>query len=190
MKKLIMLSAPPRAGKDTFYNVAACLDSLKYVRLSFAEELKRLTHAALGIEKPPSYFEEVKDESVKCFYDKTPREAYIAFSENFMKPLAGKDVWGKIIYDRIEKAIIDFNETVIITDLGFKDEAEYICSQKITKEEIAIVHIYRPGTDFSKDSRNYVEIQGVKTFHLDNPGEGYFEKYVENIKNLLAELSN
>lgn len=182
MKRVIMLSGPPESGKDRFFKTCQSTSPI-FVRVSFADEVKRRTHAALGIDSSYyDYFEKNKDEPHHLFFGKTPRQAYIAFSENFMKPFAGKNIWGRLVYAQV-KEHLDNGKIVVITDLGFREEGEYLLEMGIDPNEIAIVHLRRRGKNFSNDSRRYVWLQYVQHYNMesDNNFDNNILAFLENV---------
>lgn len=83
MSRVILLSGPPKAGKDESVRQIQTLFPRTF-RLGFADCLKDSVHAAYGMPGVPfDHFEAVKDEPRDEFFGSTPRQAYIAFSETF-----------------------------------------------------------------------------------------------------------
>ena len=105
MTKIILLNGPPRCGKDYAGNL---LTGPGARVAKFAHVLKERTHAAYSIlhrgqPAPHDWFETTKDEPCGEFLGRTPREAYIAFSEQFMKPLHGVDIFGRLLLAELAK---------------------------------------------------------------------------------------
>lgn len=128
--KVILLSAPPRSGKDTaareIIREAAELNLFGVV-VHMAFNLKTATHAVYasfaGMTVPPAFdhFEDRKDENSGFFLGQTPRQAYIDFHDNWIKPTHGKTYIAGLCAKKLELAAkFGF---VIIPDIGNEDEA-------------------------------------------------------------------
>src|ERR1700693_991262 len=119
----VLLNGPPRSGKDT---VADYLTTVlgNSVKISLAASLKNMVHRAYGLtDVPYNHYENTKDEPNEDFLGITPRQAYRAFSETYMKPLHGNRIWAKILLLYIEEMSYDI---YIISDVGFEDEVHEI----------------------------------------------------------------
>ncbi len=145
--KAVLFNGPPRSGKDTAAEwLTECLShriSTRYYmpyNCKMAESLKLAAHALFGEETlHANAFEDCKDEPHPIFLDRTPRQVYIALSEQFAKPHYGNDFFGRIFANRV-----------------------------IGPENILIVHLHRRGCDFTNDSRSYIKIDGAEICHLTN----------------------
>lgn len=162
-RRVIFLNGPPRAGKDTVGNTLSFQGAYP---LKQAETLKQGVHALLGIPRAHDAYENCKDEPHASFFGMTPRQAYIHFSEEVMKPLFGDDVFGKIL---LRKMWMAESKLYVITDSGFREECVPIV-EHYGAESCEVWQVYRPGCDFSNDSRGWLDMRdlGVKTFALAN----------------------
>lgn len=193
MPKIILVNGPPRAGKDTAQE--AVPDS---VRAKFAQAVKEGTHAAFGLsltDYPMDVFEAVKDEPNTLFFGKTPREAYIAYSEMFMKPFTGdQEVFGKLLIRWIEGVEMEWDVynlpplPFIITDSGFLPEAEALV-REYGAENIKLIRVHREGCNFDNDSRSYINLD-----HLDVDSEDVVNEdigdYKQEIKLIVEDFIN
>ena len=191
--KIILVNGPPRAGKDTAQEAVEAS-----VRCKFAQAVKEGTHAAFGLnvsDYPMDVFEAVKDEPNALFFGRTPREAYIAYSETFMKPFTGdKQVFGKLlirwINDKVD--VWDDNDLphlpFIVTDSGFREEAEAIVNE-YGAENVLLIRTHREGCNFDGDSRSYIDLDdlGVWTVDVQNKDIG---DYKDEIKTIVEEFTN
>lgn len=185
--KIILMNGPPSAGKDLAQN--AFPDS---VRCKFARFVKEGTHGAFGlnlIDYPMDAFETIKDDPTALFFGKSPRAAYIAYSENLMKPFTGdKQVFGKILVRWINSIRDEWSKEnlpelpFIITDSGFRPEAEALVDE-FGADNIILIRVRREGFYFDGDSRGYISLAdlGVREFDLDN-------KDIEDYKRDVAEI--
>jgi hypothetical protein len=166
--KLILLNGPPGCGKDT---IGEFFGGIRRVHITkFAKKVKDMAHRMMGINNVPhDYYEAVKNTPLEELHGITPRQLYIAISENLCKPLFGKTFFGERLVDEIMVRKVQHPEMdfVVITDCGFKDEVRAL-ALKFGEENIFMFQIFRPGHDYKGDSRGYVRLQGVKTHQIDN----------------------
>lgn len=204
--KIILVNGPPRAGKDTAQE--AVPDS---VRCKFARAVKEGCHAAFGLdpkEYPMDVFEAVKEEPNVLFFGKSPREAYIAYSEMFMKPFTGdQQVFGKMLVRWIKeykhyKTFTSATEAAthhaagypvgttpfIVTDSGFRDEAVSLV-EAFGAENIKLIRVHREGCNFDNDSRSYIDLAdlGVEEEDVVNDDIG---DYKREIALIVEEFTN
>lgn len=180
---IIFLNGPPGCGKD---HAATVLGGW---RMKMAKELKERTHAAcllFGVDGKPlphDYFEAVKDVPRPEFGGSTPRQAYIAMSEGFIKVVFGESILGVWLADAISNMSHPAND-FLITDSGFRGEAEEIVG-RFGPGMCTLVRIHRSGYDFSSDSRGYIDLSdlGVRVIDVDNPGD---ETFLTNLQHVLS----
>lgn len=187
MTHVVFLNGPPRSGKDTIGRIIT--DAVPGARaVKFAHALKVATHALFAglqgrqvdLDKhgygignfhelhEDDVYEYCKGDPRPEFFDKTPREAYIAVSELLCKPLFGPAFFGRILRDEIVR-----NPTVpvwAITDSGFADEAVPII-QAVGRHNCTLVRAYREGCTFAGDSRSYIDLDVPAKLDLRNDGE-------------------
>jgi hypothetical protein len=186
---LILFNGPPGSGKDLAANiVAATADNVHQAK--FADEVKRGSHEALGVGAMPNdATESYKDYSQPgIMNDRSWRDVYIAFSEQFMKPLFGLRIFGKLLAIKLAYLKHDRNEivdTITISDSGFIPEAEELLQARdwdgnllFQQRDVVIIRLRREGCDFSNDSRGLVSLKGagyprVREFDIINDGTPY-----------------
>lgn len=164
--RVILFNGPPRSGKDTASKIM-CEYIDECVVLRFSEPLKNSVHAMFGLRVPHDHFEDVKDEPQLVLGNRTPRECYIDLSESYVKLSLGKSFWGKSLVTNMRS--YPWCSVFIIPDLGFIEELEPIV-EYLGIENISIIQVYREGKSFYGDSRNYVDLKGIRTFILNNSG--------------------
>ncbi|CAK9074178.1 Uncharacterized protein SCF082_LOCUS36164 [Durusdinium trenchii] len=139
----------------------------------FAKALKEAAHRLYGIPAVHFAFEEVKDEPQDIFFGKTPREAYIALSETFFKPLHGQSIFGSLILKEIAFAAQqpEGYNVCVISDCGFREEIEPVVAA-LGADNVILVRLHRDGCDFEGDSRSYIDLDdlGVRTLDIENNG--------------------
>ncbi len=164
--KIILLNGPPGSGKDEAANCIAqfLIENTKLMpeHVKFAAPLKNAVHALHGLDVPTDHFEMRKDIACIELFGRTPRELYIAISEKFTKPILQLDFFTKLFLRTCEAQIADnflhhqLDTIIICSDLGFQVELEKVI-EFYGKDNVVLVQIVRPGTDFKNDSRGYIE---------------------------------
>lgn len=171
--RIILLNGPPSSGKDTVarmlieYLTTVSMSSNRLLRMS--HPIKRAFAGTFGYEIDEmgnvDYWEQRKDEPSILLGGKSYRQWQIDFSEKFMKPLYGEDIFAKIF---VSDVAVRPAKYIIVPDCGFEIEADTV-GRLMPEDLIMLVQIRRPGCDFSKDSRNYVYAKHVPlTIQLDN----------------------
>ena len=156
---LILLSGPPRAGKN---RAGVCLQNwLNGDHFALSNALKRMTHDhyGLGSNIPPLHFEDMKDLPAPQFGGLTPRQAYIRFSEEIMKPRFGDGYLGLIGAKRVT-GNRRRGRVTIVSGVGFFDEVIPLmeaagCTQTL---HIRVKPVGRP---VRSDSRRPLDLSSV-----------------------------
>lgn len=180
---IFFVNGPPRSGKDTVGSIisqhfGAGVDK-------FARILKERTHALYGLYddhgQPFAHdaYEVNKDMPLASFHGLTPRQAYIAVSETFFKPVHGERIFGTLLANDWLRSEIgeDEDEIMVITDSGFGEEALEIM-ERFPTAEVTVLQLQREGCTFRGDSRGYinlfdprsVEPRAVRNILIDNNG--------------------
>lgn len=151
---VVGLSGPPRSGKDS---IGAALHHLlnthgvRVQRLALSLPMRLAVYALLGIEYDTEHYEANKDKPQELFGGKTIREVMISMSETWAKPAYGQNFWAQSAINHIEPDI----DVLIVTDMGFTPEV--ITIEGVAGPENCVwAWLFREGTDWSLDSRNYV----------------------------------
>lgn len=176
MLKVLFVNGPPGAGKDSVGKIAGLyLPDVQVAK--FAKALKERTHALYGLywpheggdqgPLPHDSFDAVKDQPRDEFMGLTPRQAYIAVSETYMKVQHGQRIWGEILKRELLDQCGPPGQLFVITDSGFRPEAEVIV-EAFGADRCALLRVSRPGHDFKNDSRGYVDLSdlGVRCISL------------------------
>lgn len=182
----LFINGPSGSGKSTLARMI-CETHSEAFRESFAEPIRSMLRAVFF----PDYITEIpydlKSQDVKkrkllelCRLEdeaisggvegNTPsvREAMIAFSENYMKPLFGSEIFGRLCFARCCEQT-QFYSSFIIDDSGFADEAQYIV-RRVGADNCHLIRLRRSGCNFSGDSRGYISLPAVQTDDLHNDG--------------------
>lgn len=191
--KIIVFNGPPRSGKDTAVE-AVMADELLVdfapMHLKFAEPLKRAVHALIGqAQVPLEQFSEQKDSYIDDFFGFTPRQLYIAMSEEFAKPKFGPQYFGLVAIKQIEHFIrnLDFlaltpDHTpkvplILVSDCGFKEELLPLV-RCFGASNILMVHVHREGCTFNNDSRSYVKAGDIQTVPVMSRERGVYQDQI------------
>jgi len=170
MKKIIIVSGPPRCGKTTAS--FAALATLNYEGhdcyvFHTSDIVKEATHAAFGLGPHLSSwaFEDAKEAPNDAFFGLTPRAAYIKMVKTFYADL-GLGYLGKAGVRYITRNVVSNN--VVVAGVGSRDEAQaYVEAFGIAN--VLHVRITRPGCTYLGDSREDFTIGHPRT--IVNDGE-------------------
>lgn len=111
------------------------------------------------------------------------REALIHVSENVVKPIMGKDYYGKKLVEKIKNSSERF---YFVSDGGFLDEATMVADKGYN---VYIVHLERSGATFEGDSRkllskdDFKEYSNIKFTTISNNGS------LDDLYNAIVDLS-
>lgn len=188
MTKVILINGPARSGKDTLAEAIiqewlVKIDDTTYATHKFADIMHTFWESVFCTMLDYEDFVEHVKGSKKSIQNPligiSYRQGMIALSEELIKPMLGKDFFG-----RYTAADIDFHAKLrndeyvaVISDSGFKEEAVCII-EKFGAENVLLIKLYRPGFTFVGDSRNYISLEefGVETVELENLDKEQFER--------------
>lgn len=184
-KDIIILNGPPGSGKD-----AIC----KYLEDYWPDckqlEVKaRLFELVLAISGMPEdqwwalyNCRQTKEVPHRDLAGLSPRQFMIHVSENIMKPLYGKDYFGKYAARQVAKS--DRN-LLVFSDGGFPEEVQLLAAVG----NVHLVHLFREGCSFAGDSRNYLDADApyLSTFLSVHQIEGNIDYAVGLINDHLDE---
>ena len=195
---VVFVNGPPRSGKDTFckhlqamlsVNSAAKHNGLIPIPMKFAEPIKSSVATTFNLTAQQAYnnFEtEKKDQISPRFYGKTPREVLISFSEHWLKPAFGNNIFGRLALHRMVHKATSFPAAVFIfPDSGFQSEFDVIYDDfhKCGNPAVYGVHMYREGCTFDGDSRSYIDFRGAVQYTVQNDGT---EEHLRSIASQIA----
>lgn len=160
MAKIIVLNAPPHAGKDTIGGLVKDYSPVPLRLLSFKQPMFDIACAMLGPSNYRKFLAAYNDRSQKekphAFLNgMSCREFMIWISEDVIKPRFGNGYFGKAFAQEAESSDIP----VICTDGGFPDE---IIELIRGGHEVKVCRLHRPGYTFEGDSRDYIRISDAK----------------------------
>jgi hypothetical protein len=167
-RKLILFNGPPRSGKDTAAD--RLVHSFGAYSFKFSAPIKAAIRATFGLcDDEVEYAESIKSESTALFHGNSYRETQISFSERWMKPTFGIDVFGYIAARSLRLSIANDpgRGLYVCSDSGFAEEAEPVI-EVFGRENVLLVYVHRDGCTFAGDSRSYIELPGVSHITLEN----------------------
>lgn len=185
---VVAFNGPPRAGKDTAANLLAdMLDksiwvNAPVVRLPLAQPMREAAMGLIGLPYNFAGYDITKDMPQDLLGGMTLRQLMIAFSEEFMKPRFGSDIWCEIWHNSIPTG---FAGIVLIPDLGFQKEVDFL-ERRFGAERVVVVQVSREGRSYNGDSRE--PCLGTNNFLLEN--DGTLEDVATEVGRLIGRLTN
>ena len=175
-KTLVILNGPPRSGKDSV------ADASTYTKVGFKRHLLKAALAISGVNEKlwnarydscvettgfsssERTYSWCKDIAWELLGGLSQREFLIRVSEEWMKPVFGKGVFGERLKEDLDlisvahhqlwtKASI-FGDVYISSDGGFVEEVQPFLDDP--DWNVIIVRLFRDGCSFEGDSRNYL----------------------------------
>lgn len=172
MTKVVINNCPKRSGKDA---VGAYLESNGYP-IQTVSFKKKLIEIALCVSMIPEEewderYEQLKDEPWDKLGGLSQRQYLIKISEEWVKPVHGKDYFGKALVDNIIKQADPANpKYFMVTDGGFDEETTTVV-ENFGINNVIILQWTRHGSNWDGDSRNWVNIYPEITWRLE-PNDG------------------
>lgn len=195
-KVVLILNAPPGAGKDTLagdddwcqrvghmlladYQIDKGRFSCDVARISFKrgmfDILPSVLRVGLGPKSVDEFYDRYHDRALKEQpWDKlgwlSPRQFLISLSENFMKVVFGKDVFGKFSARLASYPVYGVGGKVcVFSDGGFAEEVNEV-AKAVGAENVYVLQWEAEGCSFDNDSRRYLSsdeiIDGVRFVKL------------------------
>ena len=154
MAKIIILNGPAGVGKDTIGNALAAHYDCKLVTLK--RPMFSIAASLLGGKEFDKFIAAYNDRNQKeqpqsFLGGKTCREFMIWISESVVKPLFGKEQFGKLMSEQIWAC--GEGKTYVCTDGGFPDEIIPLVEDG---HDVTIVRLFMDGKTFEGDSRDYI----------------------------------
>lgn len=129
---LIGITGKARAGKDT---LASALKEKGFISYSFAYPIKEACRVIFGWNDDHLYGH--LKEVVDPFYEFSPRHAMQTLGTEWGRQTLREDIWTRIAEDFLKK-----NKDVVIPDVRFDNEAEFILNNGGI-----LIHLIRPNQE-------------------------------------------
>ena len=204
---IFLFNGPPRSGKDTAvdycYNHPSCAAGIGMPE-KFARPLKRAFAATFNTRYDPvtgsqktnwGYDYEAHKDEIIPFLGCSYRQWQIDYSEKYMKPMYGVDIFGRLLVDRLRNIVPPCSPadehppevipTQYISDSGFAEEAIYL-AREFGEENVLLVRCHRPGCDFTGDSRSY--LYGILPNETDVVNDSSLDEYHGKIRRVVRDF--
>ncbi|ARB11245.1 hypothetical protein [Marinomonas phage CPP1m] len=183
MANVLILNAPAGAGKDTIADILS--EEFGYHQDQFKKPMFDMAIAMSGMTETAfmqAYNNRDEKEAKQSHLGGLSyRELMIKISEEFVKPLLGKDSFGSLASARCRNRDYEAiwgGVNIIFSDGGFIEETD-----KLHKDghSVTVCRLHRDGYSFEGDSRDYIYPALYESFdiHLE---EGNPSKAVNSIR--------
>jgi hypothetical protein len=175
---IIVFNGPPQSGKDQSCTLVC--ERMNFSHISFKKTLIEETVKYYGVDMywfMNTYNDTLPNGSLVKDLPKmelgglSRRNALIHVSEYIYKPLYGKDYFGVKLAETVEH-----DKDYCCSDGGFTEEIIPLIN-KVGKENVFVVQLTRDGTDFSKDSRRYLNANLIHEIAINHETR-IEEKYI------------
>lgn len=190
MTTIILFNGPPNSGKDAAAEYLS--DTYGAFHSSFKTHLFEVTQTIYNIVPyvwNHWYSREGKEIPREELGGLSCRQALIYISEEIVKPVFGKDFWGKSEAKWLIK-YMEGDEVVVFSDAGFDDEVTPLVDA-FGKENVYIIKIEREGCSYKGDSRNYLSdglVSEENYYTIKN--NGTLEEFKENVEKLYNYITS
>jgi len=191
---LIIMNAPPRAGKDTlatFLSTVLRKENISTHHVCFKAGLERVAGAMLDVAgmydwEWEAIYEHDKDAPLEFLGGMSPRQFYIHVSESVMKPIFGNDVFAKYLSNACKLTQRNARRgdrcVFLCSDGGFVEELETVANQ--FEGKVVVLQWDSEGCSFAHDSRRKLDASqfpGVQFVKLsDNIRDDMMNQLVYN----------
>lgn len=186
--KIIVLNAPPMSGKDQIAEYFA--EEYHAVHLEVKELLFDVAVRAAGVTRQmwdAMYTREYKEIPSPYLMingvNVSPRAWMIHCSETVIKPLFGKDAFGKAAVQDLINRKLRPNSVVVFSDGGFREEIGSLSDFAFANDGgFYLARVHREGYGWGSDSRNWLYLDNLQGKELDfNNREGELVQCAEEI---------
>lgn len=187
-RRLILFNGPARSGKDTAAD--HLVQSKGAHAFKFSAPIKAAIKATFDLHPDEvDYVESIKNEPTVIFEGMSYRNIQISFSENWLKPTFGQEVFGRLAARNLRNAMIQdpAQRLYVCSDSGFASEVEPLLDV-FKPKNVLLVRVYRDGKTFEGDSRSYIKLPGVTTISLTN--NGTVDQYYDAVDHVASTWLN
>lgn len=148
--KAVFLNGPPGSGKDSVADIIWSRVELAE-KFDFKNRLVGLAMAISNLAYDVFSSRSLKDIPHPTLNGLTPREFLIKLSEEWIKPIFGKDYFGRCTLESLQSTYCDL---AIFSDSGFPEEAKPIIDH-LGPENCLYIKVYRDDLNWGSDSRSF-----------------------------------
>lgn len=186
--KILILNAPPQSGKDEIAEYLS--ENYGAVHMEVKELLFQVAVRAAGISRPlwdALYQRDYKEVPTPYLMINgvtvSPRQWMIHCSEKVIKPLFGKNAFGKAAVQELINRKLRPNSVVVFSDGGFREEIGSISDfAHATDGGFYLARVHREGYDWGSDSRNWLYLDNLQGKEIDIKNEeGMLAQCAEDI---------
>ena len=182
-KTVVIFNGPPGSGKDEcakHFTIDAFKDNVHEENKNHLLKLALVLTGISEAEWMERYLDrELKDTPWAKCGGLSQRGFYIKISEEWCKPLFGRDYFGLRSADRVrESSATKF----FFSDGGFRNETAAI---RDSCDHMIIFRLHREGYDFSSDSRAYIHMERDDITEHDIQNDGTLSDMFKKIAYLL-----
>jgi hypothetical protein len=163
---VIGLAGKAGSGKDTIGGLIA--DLPRWQQIAFADPL-RVMLVMGGFAKPEQLNDRKLKETPIELHGASPRLLMQTLGTEWGREMIHPEIWIRLLAERVDKFAESGVPGVVITDIRFEDEAEYV-----RRVGGRVVHVIRPPSAFGLTSSKHRSEAGIKRrygdFLLDNDG--------------------
>jgi hypothetical protein len=180
-KVFVFFNGPPGAGKDEGSRLLSPMLKRSHHLFKMSQPLKDSVAALFSLTPDEAAeCERQKNDPIDLLLGVSYRNWQIAVSEKLVKIMAGADAFGYLALRRLVRR----PEAILVSsDTGFDAEVPPLLPLARGEDgtlRVVLIHLYREGCDFKKDSRNYIEIPGVTPLVIENNGS--LEEYQHKLR--------
>lgn len=186
---IVILNGPAGCGKDTIADILHkeydfLHHAMKGSLIKAAAGVAGISEGKLLVLLNNRKAKEVPRVDLAGF---SPRQLLIHTSEQVVKPLFGKLVFGEREANRCKQIISEGHCSIVYSDGGFPEELEAM-AQEFGEENILLVRLRRDGFTFEGDSRSYLEPIGGMPYLDIKLENGKPEKAVQDIMSVHIQM--
>lgn len=186
---IVILNGPPRCGKDTIANILQ--NEYDFLHHAMKSSLIKAAAGVAGISEGRLHMllnnRCTKEVPLADLGGLSPRKLLIHTSEEVVKPLFGKRVFGEREAKRCKQALSEGHCSIVYSDGGFQEELEAM-AQELGEENILLVRLRRDGYTFDGDSRSYLDPIGDMPYLDIKLETGKPEKAVQDIMSVHIQM--
>jgi len=175
----LVFNGPPRSGKDQCCSIMR--ERMNFSHVSFKEQLIKETINYYGVTHDwfmKTYNDilsdgtPIKEITKQELGGRSRRQALIHVSEDIYKPQYGKEYFGQKLSENL-----NVGSNYCCSDGGFTEEIIPLIN-KFGKKNVFVVQLFRDGSDFSNDSRRYLNANLIEEFVNGNKKSNINQEHI------------